>query len=183
MTMIPRSTSFLIVSFSTMARILDHLQSRGHEPARFLSGVEGSDRFFRFAQTGIIPCTNHLRQDGDDGFPDAFQNQAVLKGLLDHVTHLSLGFRYRHSEGDFIGFPQGFLDSDENVADLWTVAVGQDDPVTHLDQLDDVKDGRTGIGELFVYRPPLPCFDQGVPSQGHDDLCAGIQGFMLRDNP
>ncbi len=104
---------------------------RLREPFGFRLVIDRADELGGFGEGRVFGIDLDLGQQGRDR---AVMAQGVFKRLLDHVTDHAIGFRPQHIQREHcIGFVGRTLQCKQ--ADLRPVAVGDDQPVSGLDDL------------------------------------------------
>jgi len=133
----------------------------------FFCGVELADRFRRVFEGGVGFIDDDLSDDADDFFMAMFPSKGVTDGLGEPVadlalTHSDCGFE-RHGWG---GRRSGRLFVNEDVADLRTVAVGDDNFVFVRKARDCAADlfgdGFLGFGSYF------PTFLESIAAESNN---------------
>ena len=134
----------------------------------FGGGIELADGFRGMAEGGIFAVHNYLGDHADNLLATFFLGEGVVDGLGEPIADLALthgdgGFQRHGGRG---GGGGGFF-VDEDVADLGTVTVGDDDFV-FIGKLSNhganlASDGFLGVGGDFAVAL------EGIATQGDDD--------------
>ena len=141
-----------------------------HDLVSSLFIVERADRLGRMLEGGIVFLHQDLRHDGGNVLLNAAGSQLVADRILQVVADVALAHRAalgeRHVGLDGAGFSSR-AHAEVDHTDLRAVAVGDDDLVTLLDQIDDGLGGLYDQLQLFV-----GSFAQSVAAQSDDDAFA-----------
>ena len=135
-------------------------------------GKEGTDGLGGILKAGVICRNDVLIDDGDDGDMQAFFGEDVFERLFKHVAELSLGHGADDVEWHVGNHRFAFFLLNEEVADLWPVAVRDDEFVTGFDEFDELAAGFVNVGELFFCCSLVICgFDCVAAERHHDCFC------------
>ena len=116
---------------------------------RFGGGVKAPDRLGGVDHTGVALAHQNLCDDGGGGTLDSLAAEQFEQDPLDHVPHAALRIGNAGVEGQPGDAPLAFLRADQNVADLRSVAVGDDDAGVALEKGDQVAQGLGCVFELL----------------------------------
>ena len=138
-----------------------------------LAGQEGTDRLRRDREGAVVGIDQHLGDDAHDTAREAARPELVPERLLDHVADLTLRLGPAHVERHGGDEPGGGLVLDEEVADLRSVAVGEDRLIALGDQLGDLAARAPDVVELSGVAVELLRPQDRVAAQGdHDPFVA-----------
>ena len=160
------------------AGILDHgVAFFGGDAVGGLLVVERADGLGGVLEGGVSLIDEHLRDDGGNVLVHLAGGKLVADGVLQVVTDVALAHRAALGEGH-VGLDGPCLGggghAEVDHADLWAVAVGDDDLVALRDQVDDGLCGLGDKGKLLIGGAA-----QRVAAEGDDDSLAHDDDFSF----
>ncbi len=129
---------------------------------------ERSDRLVESFERGVLSVDDDLRHDGDDVLRNVTSTELVQQALLQDVAQAALGHRDQHVQrhrGDIV--PR-LLVLQQQVADLRSVAVRDDEVVASLDQAQQQPGDVIGVALVVLDRARLALLHERVAAHGDE---------------
>ena len=136
---------------------------------RFGGVIKASDRFAGVDHIGIAFAHQYLGDDGGRGPPDALAAKQFEQDALNHVPHAALGIGNARVQGKPGDAALAFFGADQDVADLRTVAVGDDDSGVALEKRNEMAQGLRGVFELLGNGSRLSGARNGIAAKSDDE--------------
>ena len=90
--------------------------------------IERPDRFAEMLEVRVVAIHEHLGDHRSHFALDSLAVKQLVSQPLDHVAHAALAIRVASVERQARNAPLALLNANQNVADLRSASVGDDDP-------------------------------------------------------
>jgi hypothetical protein len=143
--------------------ILDYFPSLlSAELLRLLEVIERADRLAWTRESRIVLIHQNLGKNRSDVVFQTLFSKGVGDDLLDHIPHQALSGCTTNIEGQWWHDVSVCLDAQEQVSNLGTVAMSNDDAVFAIQKAQNLLTRLAKVGELLINRTILIRSDKSI---------------------